>query len=548
MNLQRLIRPRAWLAGFAWLIVLVPWAHCEEPGAMSAPDGIYERESMHRHGRWHHDQNSVVAIGHDALLAADGRADAVVAILGSATSAGEVADAVVSILGNTRVTGPVGDSAVAVLGNVYVDSAVNGNVVAVLGDVELGPQAQVGGDTVAVGGVVSRDPSAIVRGTQQSLGFATHVHGIDWLQAWVQHCLLYGRMLAFAPGLGWAWSLALICLALYALTAALCPHAVERCRQTLETHPLQSLLAALLTVLATPVLFVLLCITVIGILAVPFVGLALLLTDFFGKLVIVAWLGHRIVKLFSSATLLPPYLAVLVGGPLLLLLYTVPVVGMILYKLLGLLGLGVVVYTMLLHVRAQRAASQPAPAAAMAGASPAPRAPSSAPAAAAPIPPQEAPGANAYGESAAAGTSAASPLASAALAYPRAGFWIRMAALLIDVILIGILLSFTWHPGPFGSPSGTRWHLLVLASYGALMWKLKGATIGGIVFDLQVVRVDGRPLDWPTAIVRALSCFLSLFIFGLGFIWIAVDHERQAWHDKIAGTVVVRVPKGVSLV
>jgi uncharacterized RDD family membrane protein YckC len=27
-----------------------------------------------------------------------------------------------------------------------------------------------------------------------------------------------------------------------------------------------------------------------------------------------------------------------------------------------------------------------------------------------------------------------------------------------------------------------------------------------------------------------------------------VDHERQAWHDKIAGTVVVRVPKGVSLV
>jgi uncharacterized RDD family membrane protein YckC len=203
---------------------------------------------------------------------------------------------------------------------------------------------------------------------------------------------------------------------------------------------------------------------------------------------------------------------------------------------------------MLLHVRAQRAASQPAPAAAMAGASPAPRAPSSAPAAAAPIPPQEAPGANAYGESAAAGTSAASPLASAALAYPRAGFWIRMAALLIDVILIGILLSFTWHPGPFGSPSGTRWHLLVLASYGALMWKLKGATIGGIVFDLQVVRVDGRPLDWATAIVRALSCFLSLFIFGLGFIWIAVDHERQAWHDKIAGTVVVRLPKGVSLV
>jgi hypothetical protein len=122
MNRHRLIRPGAWLAGFAWLIVLVPWAHGEEPGAMPAPDESYQSESMHRHRRGHHDQNSVVAIGHDALLAADRRADAVVAILGSATAEGEVADAVVSILGNTRVTGPVGDSAVAVLGNVYVDS------------------------------------------------------------------------------------------------------------------------------------------------------------------------------------------------------------------------------------------------------------------------------------------------------------------------------------------------------------------------------------------------------------------------------------------
>jgi len=540
MNLHRLIRPRAWLAGLAWLIVLLPWAHGEEPGAMPAPDEIYQSESMHRHGRGHHDQNSLIAIGHDAILAADKRADAVVAILGSASSAGEVTDAVVSILGNTRVTGPVGDSAVAVLGNVYVDSPVNGSVVAVLGDVELGAQAQVGGDVVAIGGVVSRDDSAIVRGSQQSLGLATHVHGIDWLHAWVQHCLLYGRMLAFAPGLGWAWSLALICLAFYVLTAALCPHAVERCRQTLETYPLQSVLAALLSILATPVLCVLLCITVIGILALPFVGLALLLADFFGKLVVLAWLGHRLVKLFSPGTLPPPYLSVLIGGALALLLYTVPALGMIIYKLFGLLGLGVVVYTMLLHVRAQRAAAQPAPALAMASAAPAPIAPSASPDAAV--------GPSPSGESAPAATSAAGGLASAALAYPRAGFWIRMAALLIDVILIGILLSFTWHRGPFGPVSGTRWHLLVLASYGALMWKLKGATIGGIVFDLQVVRVDGRPLDWATAIARALSCFLSLFIFGLGFIWIAVDHERQAWHDKIAGTVVVRVPKGVSLV
>ena len=89
--------------------------------------------------------------------------------------------------------------------------------------------------------------------------------------------------------------------------------------------------------------------------------------------------------------------------------------------------------------------------------------------------------------------------------------------------------------------------LLMLAIYAAVMWKLKGTTIGGIVCGLKVVRTDNREIDWATAIVRALSCFLSLFAAGLGFIWVAFDHDKQSWHDKIAGTTVVRVPKGVSL-
>jgi uncharacterized RDD family membrane protein YckC len=89
--------------------------------------------------------------------------------------------------------------------------------------------------------------------------------------------------------------------------------------------------------------------------------------------------------------------------------------------------------------------------------------------------------------------------------------------------------------------------LLVLAAYGAVMWKMRGSTIGGMVFDLRVVRLDGRPIDWETAIVRALGCFLSLAVAGLGFFWIAFDHGKQAWHDKIAGTAVVRVAKSAPL-
>jgi uncharacterized RDD family membrane protein YckC len=87
-----------------------------------------------------------------------------------------------------------------------------------------------------------------------------------------------------------------------------------------------------------------------------------------------------------------------------------------------------------------------------------------------------------------------------------------------------------------------------LAMYAAVLWKLKGSTIGGIIFGLKVVRVDGKPAEWVTMIVRALGCFFSLIVVGLGFFWIAFDREKQGWHDKIAGTVVVKLPKGSSLV
>jgi uncharacterized RDD family membrane protein YckC len=115
-----------------------------------------------------------------------------------------------------------------------------------------------------------------------------------------------------------------------------------------------------------------------------------------------------------------------------------------------------------------------------------------------------------------------------------------MMALLIDALLVGFLMGMLHHI--------FNMELVVLAVYGAIMWKLRGSTIGGIVLDLQVVRLDGRPIDWETAIVRALGCFLSLVVAGVGFFWIAFDPGRQAWHDKIAGTAVVRVAKGVPLV
>jgi uncharacterized RDD family membrane protein YckC len=80
------------------------------------------------------------------------------------------------------------------------------------------------------------------------------------------------------------------------------------------------------------------------------------------------------------------------------------------------------------------------------------------------------------------------------------------------------------------------------------MWGWKGTTVGGIVLGLKVVRVDGRPLDFAAAIVRALAAAFSIIVFFLGFLWIAWDKEKQGWHDRIAGTVVLKMPRGTPLV
>jgi uncharacterized RDD family membrane protein YckC len=560
------------------------------PAPMAAPDKSHdddfdepdtdtvdkERDSSdhvgghRRHWRDYHG-NDVVSIGHDSELSAGQRAHSVVSVMGSSKSDGEAFD-VISILGDTRVSGPVSHDAVAVLGNTYVDSKV-GNALAVFGNVRLGPHAEVEGDVISVFGSVYRDPAAIIHGGVQNI-VSANFDDVAWLHTWIHECLFYGRPLALAAGLGWAWSLALGYLALYIALALLFRSAIGRCVQTVENEPGHTALAALVTILLTPVAIVLLCVTLIGIAAIPFVVAALLCAGLFGKAVMLAWTGQRVMgqRLGAGAQ---PAVAVAVGGVLVLALYAVPVLGLLVYPLLGFFGFGAVIYTLISSVRARQNQKaerlKPAPAAAaaataataatasmengpglentpdMASAEAAAAANPAAGEASAPgtVPGMEpgaapgtasgtAPGA-APGASRTDAPSAAGPAPFVSAGMPRAGFWIRMGALLLDVVLVGVVLRLSHPLGHF--------HLVVLAAYGALMWKLRGATVGGMVFDLHVVRLDGRPVDWETSIVRALGCFLSLAVVGLGFIWIAFDDANQAWHDKIAGTVVVRVPK-----
>src|ERR1700676_1981320 len=275
------------------------------PAWQDTPDRPEHRSRHSHHG------NDLINIGRDSNLPRGQSADTVVSIFGSSTSDGDALD-VVSILGDTRITGEVSDSAVTVLGDTYIDSRMHGNAVTVLGNIELGPHAEIDGDVVAVGGTLQRDPAAIVHGNVQSI--FGNFGSVGWLRTWVHHCLLYGRPLALVPGLSWAWGLAFACLALYAALALLFREGLTRCVQTFETQPGHSVLAALIAMLLTPVLVVLLFVTVIGIPAVPFVVFGLFCAGLFGKAVMLAWLGRRVGAERATGTLNHPAFAVLIGG------------------------------------------------------------------------------------------------------------------------------------------------------------------------------------------------------------------------------------------
>lgn len=485
-----------------------------------------------------------------------------VSVMGSTIVDGKVSNDAVSVMGDTTVNGTVGGAAVAVMGEVTVNGTVDGEVVAVLGDVILGPQAVVRGEVVCILGRVIRADGAQVRGGVQEIG-GFSLEGFGWLRTWVSRCLVLGRPLAFGENLGWAWTVAGAFLLFYLLLALLFPRGVERCVENLEQRPGGTFLAAVLAALLTPVLIVLLAITGIGVVLIPFVLAGLFLATLFGKAAILAWFGRRATKPMGGALASSTLLAVLIGGIIVALLYCVPVLGFVLWAFFAVLGMGMVVYTLALTMKSSR---PPAPAPVAPAVAPiAPAAPgvaATAPGAAAvvgavPAAPVPAPGepavppvVNADGSPVVPPVPPPAPVApmSSSPAFslvtstlPRAGFWIRTAAASLDFLLVAVVL------GVLSMFHGAGPLFLGLAVYHAVMWKVKGTTIGGIICGLKVVRLDDRPFDWGVAAVRVLSAFLSFFVVGLGFIWVAFDDEKQSWHDKIAGTTIVKVPKGTPL-
>ncbi len=379
-------------------------------------------------------------------LPANETVDSVVAVFGSATNHGTAREDVVSVFGDTTVDGPVQDSAVAVLGNVSVNADVAQDVVAVLGSVTLGPNAHVHGQVVSVLGTVTEDPAAVVeQGVQRIL--PEHLATGVGIRNWVGHGLLLARPLVIGAGLSWLWYISFGLLAIYTLLALLFRDATEQCIATLNDHPGKSLITAILAVLLTPLMMLLLTITVVGILVIPVAIATLICAAIFGKTTVLGWIGSRCFGVRAGQPVPHPALAVIVGGLLVMLAYLVPFLGLVLFILIGMLGYGAVLYTIINRIRHSTSGGTVPGGAAAAGAAPAAGAESAAfaPAAAGEA---AAPGATASaaagGPGLSSGATSAAPLPLST--YPRAGFWIRMGALFIDAVIIWavvrLLLNF----------------------------------------------------------------------------------------------------------
>jgi uncharacterized RDD family membrane protein YckC len=124
---------------------------------------------------------------------------------------------------------------------------------------------------------------------------------------------------------------------------------------------------------------------------------------------------------------------------------------------------------------------------------------------------------------------------------PRASFFQRFAAWLIDVILLGIanfLLGLVLREEAAYLAS----LVLGVAYFASQEGGPTGQTVGKRVMGIRVVRLSGGDeLGFGGGVLRYVGRLVSGIVCGLGYFWMLWDEEKQTWHDKIAGTVVVPV-------
>jgi uncharacterized RDD family membrane protein YckC len=133
------------------------------------------------------------------------------------------------------------------------------------------------------------------------------------------------------------------------------------------------------------------------------------------------------------------------------------------------------------------------------------------------------------------------PLATGSASGPRAGFWQRFAALLIDwiiLVIVAVILELA-----INRRIGSLLSFAIgIAYFAYLEGSASGQTVGKRALGIRVYDFRrGGPIGTGRGIGRYFARWLSAIACFLGYFWMLWDGEKQCWHDKLVGDVVVPV-------
>jgi uncharacterized RDD family membrane protein YckC len=124
---------------------------------------------------------------------------------------------------------------------------------------------------------------------------------------------------------------------------------------------------------------------------------------------------------------------------------------------------------------------------------------------------------------------------------PRSGFWRRVAAAIVDALVLAIpsiILFVIFKSGALYQLLST---VISLAYFTYFEGGPTGQTVGKRALGIRVYdfRQGGASIGYGRGFVRQIGKYLSAIPLGLGYLWMLWDKEKQCWQDKLAGTVVV---------
>ena len=119
-----------------------------------------------------------------------------------------------------------------------------------------------------------------------------------------------------------------------------------------------------------------------------------------------------------------------------------------------------------------------------------------------------------------------------------AGFWRRLVSNVIDDMTLSVALAILLF---LTSLVSLMVILLLVVLVYALYKHMKCKTLGRRLMGIKVVTRTGQDVGfWRGAFRETMGKFVSSLVLYLGFLWVAFDSEKRSWHDKMAGTSVVK--------